>query len=373
MTSTVRLLHDTGSFLARAWRLAAPFWRSDERAGAWGLLLAVVVLAPGLVGIDVALNYWNRGFYNALQEKNFDDFKDLLLVFGLLAALYIVGFIYRVYLQQMLQMRWRRWLTERYLDDWLGDRAYYVLELDRSRTDNPDQRIADDLNRFTSQTLSLGLGVLTSIVQLASFAVILWSLSGSLPLSLGGVSVQVPGYLFWAALIYALAGSVVAHFVGRRLIGLNFAQERCEADFRFNLVRLRENAEGIALYRGEAQEQRALSVRFTAVLENWWRIMRATKRLNTFAAGYAQLAIVFPFVVVAPRYFGGEIDLGTLMQVGTAFASVQGALSWFVDNYAGLAEWKAGVDRLLTFQDAMAQARDRAGQQATTRTQGERD
>jgi putative ATP-binding cassette transporter len=358
-----RLLLRTGSFLKRVWRLAAPYWKSEERAMAWFLLAAVIGLALGIVYLDVLFNYWNRDFYNALQAKSFPDFKDLLLYFGLLAALIILGSIYRIYLTQMLQMRWRAWLTRAYLDDWMRDRAYYRLELERTATDNPDQRIAEDLNKFTAGTLSLGLGLLTSVVTLVSFAVILWTISGSLEVPVGGTTIVVPGYMLWAAVLYAVVGSVLAHFVGRRLIGLNFVQERYEADFRFTLVRFRENAEGIALYHGEAAEKQALLTRFGAVITNWWQLMQATKRLNAYSYGYAQIAIVFPFVVAAPRYFSGEIDLGTLMQIGTAFASVQGALSWFVSSYSTIAEWKASVDRLLTFHGSLenAQAHERAG------------
>jgi putative ATP-binding cassette transporter len=354
-----RMLLRTGSFLKRVWRLAAPFWRGEERAMAWFLLAAVVGLALGLVYLDVLFNYWNRDFYNALQEKSFPDFKDLLLYFGLLAAIYIFGYIYRVYLTQMLQMRWRAWLTRHYLADWMAGRAYYRLELERGATDNPDQRIAEDLNKFTAGTLSLGLGLLSSVVTLASFAFILWSLSGSLEIPLGASSIGIPGYMLWAAVLYAIVGSVLTHYVGRRLIGLNFVQERYEADFRFNLVRFRENAESVALYHGEDAEQRSLLARFGAVITNWWEIMRANKRLNAFTAGYSQLAIIFPFVVGAPRYFSGEIDLGTLMQVASAFGTVQAALSWFVSSYSTLADWKASVDRLLTFHGALEDARTR--------------
>lgn len=362
-----KLMVDTGSFLRRAWRLVTPYWRSEERAFAWLLLVAVVALALGLVYLDVLFNYWNRDFYNALQAKSFPDFRDLLLYFGLLAAIYIFGYIYRVYLAQMLQMRWRAWLTRVYLDDWMTGRAYYRLELERGATDNPDQRISEDLNKFTAGTLSLGLGLLSSVVTLASFSVILWSISGSLAIPLGGSTLVIPGYMLWAAVVYAIVGSVLAHYVGRRLIGLNFAQERYEADFRFTLVRFRENAEGIALYRGEAAERGSLLGRFGAVITNWWAIMGANKRLNAYTAGYAQIAIIFPFVVAAPRYFSGEIDLGTLMQVASAFATVQGALSWFVNSYATLADWKASVDRLLTFQAALDAARAEAAARAGVR------
>jgi putative ATP-binding cassette transporter len=352
----------SGPFLKRLWRLVVPYWKSEEKARAWWLLAAIVAFALGLVYLEVLFNSWNRFFYNALEQKNFADFKDLLLYFSFLAALYIAAAIYRLYLQQMLEMRWRAWLTRRYLSRWLSDRVYYRIELESRVTDNPDQRIAEDLRLFTTGTLTLGLGLLSSVVTLVSFVVILWTLSGPLVVPLGASTFTIPGYMVWCALVYAVAGSVLTHLVGRPLIPLNFQQERLEADFRFNLVRLRENAEGVALYAGESQEQAGLLARFERIRENWWGLMGYTKRLTTFTVGYSQIAIIFPFLVAAPRYFAGEIDLGTLMQISSAFGTVQAALSWFVSSYSSLANWKASVDRLLTFHDALAAA---AVEQAT--------
>jgi putative ATP-binding cassette transporter len=253
-------------------------------------------------------------------------------------------------------MRWRIWLTKQYLGDWLGNQVYYRLELERRGTDNPDQRIAEDLRQFTSGTLGLALGLLREGVTLASFAVILWNLSGALPLALGGNEMTVPGYLLWVALVYAVVGSVLTHYVGRKLIGLNFMQERYEADFRYSLVRLRENAEGIALYRGEAPEKSALLERVEWIRSNWWGLMQYTKRLNIFTIGYNQVAIVFPYFVAGHRYFSGAVPLGGLTQIASAFGQVQSSLSWFVNNYSTLASWKASVDRLLTFHRALEEA-----------------
>ena len=361
-------------FLGRLWELAKPYWRSAERARAWALLVAVLGLTLGLVALEVLFNRWNRDFYNSLEQKNFGDFRDLLLYFSLLATVYIVAAIYRLYLRQMLEMRWRVWLTGDYLREWLSNKVYYRLELDHLGTDNPDQRIAEDLRTFTSGTLSLGLGLLTSVVTLVSFVVILWTVSGPLDVTLFGAKLTIPGYMLWAALAYAIVGSILTHYVGRKLIPLNFQQERCEADFRFGLVRLRENAEGVALYGGEAPEHAVLSARFEAIRQNWWAIMRYTKRLTGFTAGYSQIAVIFPFVVASPRYFSGAITLGDLMQIASAFGTVQGALSWFVNNYDVLAGWKASVDRLLTFHQAVDQARsDALDQKGVQRERGAAD
>lgn len=357
-----RMLIDAQTFLGNAWKLAAPYWRSAERGRAWMLFTAVLALTLGLVGLEVLFNQWYRDFYNALEQKNLPDFTRLLLYFSVLATASIVGAIYRFYLRQMLEMRWRVWLTREYLSDWLANKVYYRLELDQRGTDNPDQRIAEDLRLFTTGsangiggTLQLGLGILTSIVTLTAFAVILWNVSGPLAIPIAGGELVIPGYMFWAALFYAIVGSLLTHYVGRRLIGLNFQKERREADFRFTLVRARENAEGIALYAGEAAERTGLLARLEAVRVNWWDLMRFTKRLIGFTSGYQQIALIFPFIVASPRYFSGAITLGELMQIVSAFGTVQAALSWFVQNYDLIAAWKASVDRLLTFHRALEQ------------------
>jgi putative ATP-binding cassette transporter len=346
------------SFLRDLWALTRPYWFSDERWAARGLLAAVVALNLGIVYINVLLNQWQNDFYNALQDKDMSAFYALIGHFSLLATAFIVAAVYQLYLNQMLQIRWRRWLTERYLREWIGGRIYYRMQLTERGTDNPDQRIAEDLALFVDKTLSLTLGLLSSVVTLGSFVAILWSLSGSLEFSLGGTQVTIPGYMVWVALVYAIVGTWLTHLVGRPLIALNFNQQRFEADFRFSLVRFRENTESIAIYSGEAGEMRGLNRRFVEVVNNWWAIMRRQKKLSWLQSGYGQIAIIFPYVVAAPRYFSGAIQLGGLMQTASAFGQVQGSLSWFVSAYVQLSEWKATVDRLTGFQAAMARARE---------------
>jgi putative ATP-binding cassette transporter len=348
-----RLFVDARTFLGRVWRLSAPYWKSEERLRAWALLVATVGLTLALVYMAVLFNDWNRVFYNSLEQKNAEDFKDLLLYFCFLASVYIGIAVYRLYLRQMLTMRWRVWLTRQYLGEWLDDQVYYRMELDPHGTDNPDQRIAEDLRLFTEGTIVLGLGLLNAVVTLASFVFILWTVSGPISFMLFGSEVTIQGYMVWVAIVYALAASFLSHYIGRPLIGLNFQQQRLEADFRFNLVRLRENAEGIALYHGEKPEHESLERRFERVRSNWWDLMHYTKRLTYFTAGYTQVALVFPFIVAAPRFFSGAIPLGGLMQIANAFGEVQTALSWFVNAYTEIAAWKASVDRLLTFQKAL--------------------
>lgn len=346
------------AFLADLWRLTAPyFWSEDRRTGR--VLLAVIVgMNLGLVYLNVLFNQWNNRFYTALQHRDWDTFVAELGWFCFLAVLFIVVAVYQTYLNLMLQIRWRRWLTERYLARWMQGHAYYRMVLaGHPDADNPDQRIAEDLKLFVDRTLRLSLGLLSSVVTLASFIAILWALSADAPLVLANGEVAVPGYLVWCALVYAVVGTWVIDRVGRPLVRLNFDQQRFEADFRFALMRVRENAEGIALYHGEAEEAEGFRRRFTALMANWWAIMRRQKRLTWWSAGYNQIAIVFPFLVVSPAYFAGRIELGGLMQTASAFGQVQSALSFFVNVYAELAEWKAVVDRLTGFERAVAAAK----------------
>jgi putative ATP-binding cassette transporter len=361
-------MRQMGAFLHEAWRLTRPYWISAERGRGLALLAAVIVLNLALVGMTVVLTYWQAAFYNALEKKDAATFWSLLLLGGdadgtwfpgfcLIAAAYILIAVYQLYLRQALEIRWRRWLTDRYLHDWLADRAYYRIALTDRETDNPDQRIADDIRLFVSNTLALGIGLMRSVVTLFSFIFVLWSLSG--PLEIFGIA--IPGYMVWVAIIYSVLGTWLAHLIGRPLIGLNFLQQKVEADFRYALMRVRDNVEGVALYGGEADEKRGLSHRFRLLMENWWAIMVATKRLTFFTAGFTQVASIFPIVVAAPAYFAGRIPLGGLIQTSSAFGQVQGALSWFVDNYRELTEWRATVERLTRFEQAIVAARGAEG------------
>ena len=350
------------------WSLAKPYFVSEDRWAGCGLLAALVALNLAVVGITVWFNNWDRLFYNALQDRDRDAFLWLIATFLGMGCVYIAVGVYQVYLNQILQIRWRRWLTDRYLAAWLDRRAYYRLELEGSEsgTDNPDQRIAEDLRQFVERSLSLAFGMLSAVVTLASFLTILWNLSGAvaIPLGIGGAVLHIRGLMVWAALLYAAAGSWLAHKVGRPLATLNFAQQRVEADFRFGLVRLRENAEGIALYRGEADELRLLRGRFAAIVANWMRLTRMQKRLAWFGSGFNEIAIVFPYLIAAPRYFLGTLSLGEMMQTASAFKQVQQSLSFVVYSYTDIAAWKAVVDRLAGFEAAIARVRQEAAEPA---------
>ena len=332
-----------GPFLKDAWQLARPYFvTSEERWSARGLLVAIIAMNLTLVGLSVVLSFWRREFYNTLQDKDWKAFLELLFLYrhtesGLMpgfcevAGVHIILAVYSVYLNQLLQIRWRRWLTRQFLTEWMADRAYYNISLTADRaavgTDNPDQRIAEDLRDFCQMSLSLSLDLLSNIVSLCSFVGILWGLSGAIE----AFGIPIPGYMVWVALTYALVGTVLTHLVGRPLSILSFRQQRVEADFRYALMRVRENVESIALYRGEHEESGTLRDRFAGVIENWYQIMRRTKLLNSLVNGYSQIAIIFPIVVAAPRYFAGAMQLGGLMQTVGAFGSVQSSMSWFVE------------------------------------------
>lgn len=353
--------------LSETWQLIKPYWVSEDRYKGLGLLALVVALSLFVVYMNVLFTDWNRLFYNALEQKDKTEFWHQLGRFSWIAALIIIASVLRQYYSMMLRMRWRTWITGSFLDGWLGKQAFYRLEQTHT-ADNPDQRIADDLRNFTDATLTLALGFLNSAVTLVSFFGILWAVSGPLAFALGGQSFVIPGYMVWFALLYSLLGSVIIHFVGRPLIGLSFQQERYEAYFRFLLVRVRENSESIALYRGEPTEKAILRGRFERIRANWNQLMDYTRRLSFASSGYGQFAIIFPFLVSAPRYFGGTLTLGGMMQVATAFGQVQGAMSWFVDNYSTLVSWKASTNRLIEFQRAI-----RAAEREEERRAGVRD
>ena len=341
-----------GSFVTDWWRLVVPYFKSEEWPIAIALLIGAIALTFGLVGFEVAFNNWNRRFYDAIQAKDEPVFWREIVTFSWLAAIYIVLLVARYVVSPYLRLRWRRWLTRRYLAHWFDDRGYYRIELART-VDNADQRIAEDLRQLGEFTMSLLLGLLGAVATLVSFLFILWELSGPLPLAPIGLDVTIPGYMAWICLIYALAGTLLANLVGRRLIPLNFMKQRYEANFRFALVRVRENAEGIALYHGEAREEEALNARFLDVFNNGFRVLLTQAQLAFYQYGYGQLAIIFPYVVTAPRFFAGIITFGVMTQTASAFGQVQTALSFFIDNYTSLAELRAVMDRLKGLQAAI--------------------
>lgn len=347
-------------FLAQAWRLSVPYFASEEKLFARSMLALILALNLGSVYMSVLFNKWYNVFYSALQEKDTVIFWQQMQQFVLLAIAAIVLAVYKFYVTQRLDLRWRGWMTRQYMNVWLGKKRYYHLELLRQQgsgtlADNPDQRIQEDIARFTGSALGISMGFLHSTVTLVSFIGILWTVSGSLSFSLAGSDVTVPGYMVWVAIAYCLVGSVIAHYIGRKLIRLNFWQEWREADFRYSLVRVREYSEAIALDAGESASHEHLDSRFAPVLRNALHLIKAQKGLIWFTSFFQQAAIIFPFLVAAPRYFSGAIKLGDVMQIANAFGKVQDALSWFIDSYASLASWRATTERLSSFHAGLQQ------------------
>ncbi len=340
--------------LRRVWALSLPYFQSEDKWRARSLLAACVGLNLGMVYMMVLFNDWNRVFYDALQNRDAEVFWHQLGVFGILATCYIVVAVYKFYLTQLLELGWRTWMTRDYLQRWLSHHVFYRLELQaQNGTDNPDQRIQEDVQQFTSDTVGLSLGVLDASVTLLSFIGILWALSGGFSFDLGDSSYNIPGFMVWMALLYALSGSLLGHWIGRSMASLNFQQQRLEADFRHHLMRVREYSEAIALDRGADVERTSLQTRFAQVIDNFMRLLRVQKRYTWFSSGYGQAAVVFPMLVASPRYFSGAIQLGELMQISSAFGQVQESLSWFITNYSRLASWQATTLRLTSFQDQM--------------------
>ncbi|APW36891.1 ABC transporter ATP-binding protein [Rhodoferax koreense] len=361
--------------MGKVWKLSAPYFQSEDKWKARAMLAGIVALNLAGVYLLVLYNDWYRLFYDALENKNQPVFWTQLGRFTYIAFAMIILAVYKFYLTQLLEIRWRAWMTGHYLERWLANHAFYHLELARfaepdagqhvptsptnATPDNPDQRIQEDLNLFTTYTISLTMGLLNAVVTLVSFVGILWGLSGGFAFSFNGSQYNIPGFMVWMAVLYCLAGSVITHYIGRPQIALNFQQQRYEADFRHHMVRVREYSESIALDKGEAVERKQLDLRFSSVLANYLTLLKAQKRLIWFNSFFGQAAVVFPFIVAAPRFFSGAIQLGTLMQISSAFGRVQDSLSWFVDNYSNLAAWRATADRLTSFEDSI-RAREQA-------------
>lgn len=339
----------TRQFFRDVWYLTKSYWQSEEKKKAFFLLGCIIALTLGVVYMLVLLNQWNNSFYSALQNYDAKKIFDELIHFSWLAAIYILLAVYSYYLQQTLILNWRRWLTTRFIDIWLQNKTYYNLQMFGKDTDNPDQRISEDVRQFVEMTLSFGIGILKAFCTFASFVVILYNLSGSLSFTFMGKTWTINGYMLWASLLYSVIGTYITHIVGRKLVKINFIQQKYEADFRFSMIRLRESAESVAFYRGEAQEGSVFKQRFKMLLDNFWKLVNKQKQLVFLNSGYSQIAIIFPFVVAMNRYLTKEVTLGGLMQVASAFGRVQDSLSYFVDMYSSIAQWQAVVMRLTYF------------------------
>ena len=346
-----------------SWQLVKAYWQSEQRFPAYVFFSIVIIMTISLVGLDVVFNYWYNYFYNALQAYDQHGAIRLLVVFFVLAAFYMVLAVYRYYISQLFSLRWRRWLTEQFIGRWLEKRGYYLLENFDEVTDNPDQRIQEDVGSLISYSIDLSMGLISAITTFLAFIYILWQLSGDVTFKMPWGVITISGYLVWVGVLYAVIGTIITIKLGRPLISLNFEQQRREATFRYAAVDLRSHAEHVALYRGEQHEKSILRRLFSRVLDNWYLIILRQKLLLWFTAGYNQTAVVLPLLVALPNYFDKVFLLGGLMQSIRAFGSVQESLSFMVNSYTQVAQWQAIARRLTTFVNHLSDAEEQAGKE----------
>ena len=337
-------------------RLVGPYWLDRRNWQSWLLLASIIGLGLGIVQINVRINAWSKTFYDTLGEFDTDALYGLMGEYSLYIGIFVLIAVYKAWLRKALLLRWRQSMSERLIGDWLQGQAYYRLGLE-GEPDNPDQRIAEDVNLLVTRSVDLLVSFITNVAQVTAFVGILWALSGTQEFEVFGYRWRVEGYLVWIAVIYTLVGTLVTHWLGRPLHRLNYAQQSREADFRADLLRKRDHAEQIALYRGEEAERQQLRVRFQAIAENWWRLMVRERNLGFFVVGYDRVSNIIPIFAALPLFLAKTITLGGLMQVRTAFSAVQGSLSWFIGAYTTLAEWSATVERLGQFEEAIVRTR----------------
>jgi putative ATP-binding cassette transporter len=334
-------------------RLALPYFRSEDRWRARGLLFGVIASELFVVYVAVKVTEWNAAFFNGIEARNWDAVQFQLMVFLLITLGAILSGMGQYWFGQTLIIRWREWMTNRYVDLWMAEGRHYRIRFVDQTVDNIHLRIANDVLMFNRLTLELGTGFLNAIVSLLSFAFVLWGLSALAPLPLFGVNLAFPGYLIVLAIGYAALGTIVAHAIGQPLIPLQFRQQRYESDFRFAIARVTDHAESVALMGGEKVERHELKRRYHSLVKNWVALVRRQNGLNGFIFGYYHVSTVFPVLVVTPAYLVGAIPLGVLMQASLAFQRVEAAFAFCVTSYAKIAEWKAVMDRVAQFEAAM--------------------
>jgi len=340
-------------FLRMLWRLAGIYWKTPQARRGFALLAGAMALEIGTVYGNFLISDAERHVFDALETKTAASFFAAL---GLLAAAmagFVVASTLRIWLRQLLEIRWREGVTQRYVERWMGRHAFCQSEMHRAELDNPDQRIAEDVRDFAASALGLSLSLLQAVATLLSFGGLLWALSRHVPVQLGGTDLRVPGIMLWVAIGWAAASTWLTHVVGRRLVGINFDRLRFEADFRYGLVWFREHVESVVLSRGEAVEQRGALARFGRVKRNWWELIGAQRNLSLLTGGIGQASSLVPLLVAVPAYLGGHLSLGTVAQVRFAYGQVAGALSWFVHAYQEIARWRANIERLATFAEMM--------------------
>lgn len=334
------------------YRLSRPFWHDRQQWQAWLMLAAVIGLGLLVVQINVLINSWSKTFYDTLAAFDTSGLYGLVGEYALYLGSYVLIVVAMDYIRKGLELRWRQAMTGRLTDAWLADQAFYRLGL-TGEPDNPDQRIAQDIDLMVGLSIELVASLVINLAQVGAFMVILWNLSGVQTFSLFGETFTVHGYLVWIVLAYTLAGSLLTHLIGKPLHALNYAREHREADFRASLLRKRDHAEQIALYRGEAVEREHLAGRFRAIADNWRQLMGRERNLSLFTVSYERLSLIIPVFAALPAFMAKAITLGGLMQIRSAFNAVHGSLSWFIKLYHKLVRWSAALQRLEQFEQAI--------------------
>lgn len=330
--------------------LVSPFWGRRAALYCWFLLIVSLTLTLSSVWFNVKMNEWNGGFYNALQQLDGQALYKLLQQFVIIIAGLITVVVMGDFLRQKMVIRWREGMTEQVLDRWLSKNSkHYMLRLTSQEPDNPDQRIAEDIRLLIESTMRLTVTFLHSLLTLISFATILWSLSGAISFTLGGSEWTIPGYMFWACIIYTIIGITITQLIGSPLRKINMDKQRKEADYRTALITRKQHGDAIAGQRGEISDRNELMSRFLGVIHNWNNLIRYERNLAFFTVGYQQATAMAPIIFALPKFLAGELMLGGLMQLRQAFSSVAGALSWFIFSYKEIAAWQATVTRLYNF------------------------
>ncbi len=344
-------------FVRHLWQLTRIYWRTPDAKSGAALLALCVAGELGTVYGSVRLAIAQRGVFDAVQNMQAPAFLAAIEVFLAIALLVVLVSTYRIYVRNILLIRWREQLTDYFLRQWIGPHAYAHRELFRKETDNPDQRVAQDVQTYVASALGLSLSLLSAVATLISFAGILWTLSGKWPLRIGQSELRIPGLMMWVAILYALLATWLTHRIGRPLASINFDRLRFEADFRYGLVRFRDHVEAVELARGADVERQGARRRFKNIVHNWWQLIVTQRNVTLVTSGIGEANGIVPLLVAAPAFFAGHMTLGSVTETGIAYRQVSGALSWFVDAYQEIALWRASIERLATLCESLDAAR----------------
>lgn len=335
-----------------AWQVISPWWKSEEKWLAIGLYLLVLLLDLASVGLAAWVTYWKKDFFDAFTEYQLPRVWSLIGVALIISTLTVAATALRTWFCQTLEIRWRRWITEVYSRRWLTDSVFHRIEM-RGNIDNADQRISQDLKDMVNQTLDLSLGFIKNLVSLVSFSIIIWNMSGAFSLVLGGWTLKIPGYMLWASILYALVASIVIEKFSNRMVSTEYEQQLRDADFRFLMMRIRENSAQIAISRGEKVERKTAGRLFSRIEKNWRLFRMFTARINIIENGYTELGVILSYILIIPRYFAREITMGSIMQLTMSFTNVRVGFAWFVYKYKKLATLRSMLRRLAELDEAI--------------------